>query len=176
MCIVSGRPARYVDPVTRRWARWRWLFCADRHAVLCGRAADGDQRVGDDLGHAARARPGDDARVVGVVRPLHGARSSDRQVCDFVISWIHFNGCSFKLLYAGILNTKRFSFQIFIHGTHHMGKMNDNGKKRMCRNIFSLQSSRSGSLPLLFSSALFLCSLPLLSSFDRLLSRFHMPS
>jgi exocyst complex component 4 len=33
---------------------------------------------------------------------------------------------------------------IFIHSSQHITKMNDNGKKRMCRNIFTLQQCISG--------------------------------
>ncbi|VDM07837.1 unnamed protein product [Wuchereria bancrofti] len=82
------------------------------------------------------------------VRPSLPHDELDNEVIDFGRDMAHFHQVlntnlpphKMKYLFDGL---GHLSASIFIHSSQHMQKLNENGKKRVCRNIFAVQQRLS---------------------------------
>uniref|UniRef100_A0A0R3S1I3 Exocyst complex component Sec8 n=1 Tax=Elaeophora elaphi TaxID=1147741 RepID=A0A0R3S1I3_9BILA len=82
------------------------------------------------------------------VRPSLPHDELDNEVIDFGRDMTHFHQVlstnlpphKMKYLFDGL---GHLSASIFIHSSQHMQKLNENGKKRVCRNIFAVQQRLS---------------------------------
>ncbi|KAM3721221.1 Exocyst complex component [Dirofilaria immitis] len=82
------------------------------------------------------------------IRPSLPHDELDNEVIDFGRDMAHFHQVlstnlpshKMKYLFDGL---GHLSASIFIHSSQHMQKLNENGKKRVCRNIFAVQQRLS---------------------------------
>ncbi|KAL3998268.1 Sec8 exocyst complex component specific domain family protein [Acanthocheilonema viteae] len=82
------------------------------------------------------------------VRPSLPHDELDNEIIDFGRDMAHFHQVlstnlpphKMKYLFDGL---GHLSASIFIHSSQHMQKLNENGKKRVCRNIFAVQQRLS---------------------------------